>query len=87
MLKRFTDLVNSYAQNSASDLHICGGQPIIYRKDGSIKSENKISWSHQDVDNLIKSILNAKNMTMRPIAVNPLVWEAMGYKTIIKKAA
>lgn len=64
MQKRFTDLVGTYAKNGASDLHICGGQPIIYRQDGSIKSENKITWSHQDVDNLILSILNAKNMAM-----------------------
>jgi twitching motility protein PilT len=64
MLKRFTDLISTYAKNGSSDVHICGGQPIIYRQNGSIKSENKITWSHQDVDTLIQSILNAKNMAM-----------------------
>ena len=64
MLKKFTDLISTYAKNGSSDVHICGGQPIIYRQNGSIKSENKITWSHQDVETLIQSILNAKNMAM-----------------------
>jgi pilus retraction protein PilT len=64
MLKRFTDLIISCTQNGYSDVHICGGHPLVYRKDGSIKFERKIIWSYQDVETLIQSILNEKNMKM-----------------------
>ncbi len=62
MLKRFTDLIIWCAQSGYSDVHICGGQPIICRKDGSIRFDQKMFWTHQNVDALVESILNAKNM-------------------------
>jgi twitching motility protein PilT len=64
MLKRFTDLIISCAQRGYSDVHICGGQPVVYRKDGSINFEQKIIWTHQDVDSLAQSILSSPNKTM-----------------------
>jgi len=64
MKTRFTQLIISCAMNGYSDVHIRGGQPVVYRKDGSIKFDNTNIWSYQDVDNLVRSILNAKNMEM-----------------------
>lgn len=64
MLKRFTDLIVLCAQNGYSDVHICGGQPIVYRKDGSIKFDQRILWTHQNVDVLVEALLNSKNMTL-----------------------
>ncbi len=64
MLKRFTELIIACAQFGYSDLHICGGQPIVYRKNGSIKFEQKISWSHADVDALVYSLLSAKYLSI-----------------------
>ena len=50
--------------NGYSDIHIRGGQPIVYRKDGSVKFDNKNIWTYQDVDDLVRSILNSKDMDM-----------------------
>lgn len=61
MLNRFTDLVIWCAQNKFSDLHICGGQPVIYRKDGLIRFDQKLLWTPQHVDSLAESLLNSKN--------------------------
>jgi len=61
MLNRFTDLVIWCAQNKFSDLHICGGQPVIYRKDGLIRFDQKLLWAPQHVDSLAESLLNSKN--------------------------
>lgn len=64
MLKRFTDLIISCAQSGYSDVHICGGQTIVCRKDGSIKFDPKIFWTYQNVDLLVESLLNSKNMAI-----------------------
>lgn len=37
---------------------------MVYRKDGSIRFDNQSVWSYQDVDDLIWSILNSKNMAI-----------------------
>lgn len=64
MHKRFTDLIISCAQFGYSDIHICGGQPIVYRINGAIKFEQKNIWSHSEVDELVHKILNAKNLSI-----------------------
>ena len=64
MNKRFADLINSCAQSGYSDIHICGGQSLIYRKDGFIKFDPKIKWTHQEISALLKSLLNSKNINI-----------------------
>lgn len=60
MQKRFTDLIISCAQFGYSDVHICGAQPVVYRKNGSIRFEKKMVWSHAEVDTLVQDILSKK---------------------------
>jgi pilus retraction protein PilT len=64
MRKRFTELIISCAQFGYSDVHICGGQPVVYRKNGSIRFEHKMIWSHAEVDTLVPALLNAKNLAI-----------------------
>jgi twitching motility protein PilT len=64
MKRRFSELVVSCALKGYSDVHIRGGQPIVYRKDGSIRFDNQNTWSYREVDDLIRSILSSKNMAM-----------------------
>jgi len=64
MKKRFTDLINSCAQSRYSDIHICGGQPLVYRKDGFIKFDHKIKWTNQDINLLLQFLLNSKNINI-----------------------
>ncbi len=64
MHKRFNHLIISCAHNGYSDVHIRGGQPIVYRKDGSIKFDNKDVWNYQDVDELVKFLVSPVNMAI-----------------------
>lgn len=64
MQKRFSELIISCAQAGYSDVHVCGGQPIVYRKNGSIRFEKKMIWSHAEVDSLVQSILSPKNIAI-----------------------
>jgi len=64
MQKRFTDMINFCAQSGYSDLHLCGGQPLVYRKDGFIKYDQKIKWTHQEINVLLQFLLNSKNINI-----------------------
>ncbi len=60
MFKKFNQLIVSGAQRGYSDLHICGGQPIVYRKEGKINFNPDIQWRQADVETLIRAILNKR---------------------------
>ncbi len=60
MFNRFTDLILSSARKGHSDLHLCGNQPVVYRKDGQINFSHESRWSHQDVETLCRDMLNAR---------------------------
>lgn len=64
MHKRFNHLIISCALNGYSDVHIRGGQAIVYRKDGAIKFDNKNVWTYQDVDELVHTILHPNNLAI-----------------------
>ena len=64
MKKRFSEVIISCAQAGYSVVHVCGGQPIVYRKNGSIRFEKKMIWSHAEVDSLVQSILSPKNIAI-----------------------
>ncbi|MFO7570642.1 MAG: ATPase, T2SS/T4P/T4SS family [Smithellaceae bacterium] len=64
MLKRFTQVIVYCAQRGYSDLHICGDQPIVYRKDGKINFSGEKKFSQADVENLIKTILNNRQYSI-----------------------
>jgi twitching motility protein PilT len=62
MKRRFAELITSCALKGYSDVHIRGGQPMVYRKDGNIRFDMQgAPWSYFDVDELIGVILNAKS--------------------------
>ena len=62
MQNRFNHLIISCAHNGYSDVHIRGGQPIVYRKDGAVRFDNANIWTYQDVDDLVRSILSPAHM-------------------------
>ena len=58
MFNRFADLILSSARKGHSDLHLCGNQPVVYRKDGQINFGHETRWSHRDVEALCRDMLN-----------------------------
>src|SRR5664280_1851825 len=62
MLKRFNELIIYCAQNGYSDLHITGGQPVVYRKDGELNYNHSQSWNYRDCDTLVKNLLNTRQL-------------------------
>ena len=62
MLKRFNELIVDCAKNGYSDVHITGGQPLVYRKDGELRYDHPRSWNYRDCDQLVKNLINARQM-------------------------
>lgn len=69
---RFSDLVVKGVIDGCSDMHITGGQSVVYRKDGVIVFEKDIQWTHKEVDALVKDILNPRQRMMLK-SVIPLI--------------
>jgi pilus retraction protein PilT len=61
-MKQFNDLILAAVKEGFSDLHITGNQPLVYRKNGTIHTDKAIRWSCQEIDNLVKALLNPVHM-------------------------
>ena len=44
MNQRFTDLIIAAIKQRISDLHITGGFPLIFRRDGIIHFDKNVRW-------------------------------------------
>jgi len=62
MDQKFLDLIAAAIKQRLSDLHITGGFPLIYRKDGVIHFDKNIKWTHVEVDTMVKEMLSEKQL-------------------------
>ncbi len=62
MNQRFTDLILAAIKQRLSDLHITGGFPLIFRRDGTIHFDKNIKWSHTEIDALVKEMLSDRQL-------------------------
>lgn len=61
-MKRFENIINSALKESMSDVYITGGHPMVSRKDGVIHFHTASAWTHKDVDDLARKILNPRQL-------------------------
>jgi pilus retraction protein PilT len=64
MNQSFTDLISAAIKQRISDLHITGGFPLIFRKDGIIHFDKNVSWSPTEIDVMVKEMLSERQMQM-----------------------
>jgi pilus retraction protein PilT len=57
-MKQFNDLILAAVKEGFSDLHITGNQPLVYRKNGTIHTDKALRWSYQEIDQLVRALLN-----------------------------
>ena len=62
MNQRFTDLILAAIKQRLSDLHITGGFPLIFRRDGVIHFDKNIKWSHTEIDAMVKEMLGDRQL-------------------------
>ncbi len=59
---RFNDVILMGIKQGISDIHIAGGQPLIYRKDGIIHYDRAFTWSYTEIDNLVRGMLTGRQL-------------------------
>jgi twitching motility protein PilT len=63
-MTKFNDLMLVGIKQGFSDLHISGGQPLVYRKDGVVHFDRNITWTSPEIDNLVQGMLSARQLGM-----------------------
>lgn len=60
MIKRFETIISNALKESLSDIYITGGHPMVSRKHGSIQFHGATRWTPQEIDDLVKTLLPAR---------------------------
>ena len=61
-MDRFNNLIDTGVREGFSDIHITGGHPLVFRKEGRIHFDRTGKWSYEEVDELVKSLLTPGQM-------------------------
>jgi len=61
-MKRFENIISGAIKDSMSDVYITGGHPIVSRKHGTIQFHGAVTLSHQEVDDLVKTLLTPRQL-------------------------
>lgn len=57
-MEKFNKLVKLAVKERSSDIHLTGGHPVAYRKNGKIHLNSHLVWGHREVDALVRKLLN-----------------------------
>lgn len=57
-MEKFANLIEAAFKSQFSDLHICGGHPLVFRQNGAIQFDTRLIWTAQEVDALVLRMLN-----------------------------
>lgn len=62
-MERFKNIINNAIKEVISDIYITGGHPMVSRKHGNIEFHPTVKWPHQEVDALVRKLLNTYQLT------------------------
>ena len=63
-MERFNKLIAASIREGFSDVHITGGYPVVFRKNGVIDFDRSSKWNHEEVDNLVSKLLSDGQLQM-----------------------
>lgn len=61
-MKRFENIISNAVKEGLSDVYITGGHLTVTRKHGAIQFHSDIRYSHQEVDDLVRKLLNKRQL-------------------------
>ncbi|MFZ2448450.1 MAG: PilT/PilU family type 4a pilus ATPase [Syntrophobacteraceae bacterium] len=61
-MDKFDRLIPACVEQGYSDVHITGGHPVVFRKDGKIDFDRESNWSHEEVDALVATLLTPRQL-------------------------
>ena len=63
-MERFSKLIAASVREGFSDVHITGGYPVVFRKNGVINFDKSSIWKHEEVDDLVLQLLSPGQLQM-----------------------
>ncbi|MEN6466247.1 MAG: PilT/PilU family type 4a pilus ATPase [Syntrophaceae bacterium] len=57
-MEKFNKLIKLAVKERSSDIHLTGGHPIAYRKNGTIHLNSELVWANREIDSLVRKLLN-----------------------------
>jgi twitching motility protein PilT len=64
VVERFSKLIAASVGEGFSDVHITGGYPVVFRKNGVISFDKLSKWKHEEVDDLVARLLSPGQLQM-----------------------
>lgn len=61
---RFQNIIVNAIKDSVSDVYLTGGHPMVRRKHGAIQFHPDVRWTHHEIDDLVRKLLNPKQLSM-----------------------
>lgn len=61
-MRKLSSIIPVSVREGVSDIHITGEHPLVLRKNGQIRQERSIKWTHNEVDALVKKLLTPRQI-------------------------
>lgn len=63
-MEKFNTLIDYGVRESFSDIHLTGGHPLVFRRNGVIDFQKETKWNHDEVDDLVEEMLTPREMVL-----------------------
>ncbi len=61
-MEKFNTLIKKGVNQGMTDVHISGGHPIVFRRNGKIGFDHKNIWMHKEIDTLVGKLLTIEQI-------------------------
>ena len=61
-MTKFENVISNAIKETSSDIYLISGHPMVSRKHGVIQFHTAIKWSPQEIDDLIRKLLNPRQL-------------------------
>ena len=62
MMERFSKIIQEGVNEGYSDLHLTGGHPLVFRRNGNLQFDRHQMWGHRELDLLVQRLLSPQEM-------------------------
>jgi pilus retraction protein PilT len=63
-MEKFENIMSKAIKETVSDIYLTGGHPVVSRRCGNIEFNNNVKFSHQEVDDLVKKLLDSRQLAV-----------------------
>jgi twitching motility protein PilT len=63
-MERFGKIIRQGVAEGYSDIHLTGGHPLVFRRNGSLQFDKNRLWGHRELDLLVQRLLSPREMDL-----------------------